>query len=589
MEEPSAHEGDVGCTTESSSFLHGVSHTDLRDEDEGSGDLEALDFPRGAFAVVLTMAAGIGGFLFGYDTGVISGALLYIREDFEAVDKSTFLQETIVSTALVGAALGAAMGDVVFMAGALVMSASPSASLLIWGRFLVGLGIGFASMAAPLYIAETSPSNIRGALVSMNILMVTVGQFISYLINYGFTKVPGTWRWMLGVAGLPALFQAVVFIFLPESPYWLISQGRLDDAIPVLRKIHSPQTCKAELQEICSSTKGTTVTTASVTIFDVLFSKDTRLALIAGVGIQVFQQLTGINTVLYYSPSIMELAGYASHETALKLSLLVALMNALGTIAGMLLIDRSGRRKLAISSLIGATGALLLLSLAFHLTTTDSPSINKLSDFGPALLCPQNHSPKYTSQRMTCMDCLHETCGFCASIQNQMQPGNCLIYNSTAGATCLASSGLWFTQACPSRHGWLALVGLILYIMAFSPGMGPVPWAVNSEIYPAHLRGVCEGIAATANWVANLAVALSFLSLAHILGASGTFFLFACMASIAILFVYLLVPETKGLSLQEVEKMWESVAQNDHGFSGLSLRNFNQVQDNAGGVQMQEF
>ncbi|ERN05336.1 hypothetical protein AMTR_s00007p00184110 [Amborella trichopoda] len=426
MEEPSAHEGDVGCTTESSSFLHGVSHTDLRDEDEGSGDLEALDFPRGAFAVVLTMAAGIGGFLFGYDTGVISGALLYIREDFEAVDKSTFLQETIVSTALVGAALGAAMGD-------------------------------------------------------------------------------------------------------------------------------------------------------------------TRLALIAGVGIQVFQQLTGINTVLYYSPSIMELAGYASHETALKLSLLVALMNALGTIAGMLLIDRSGRRKLAISSLIGATGALLLLSLAFHLTTTDSPSINKLSDFGPALLCPQNHSPKYTSQRMTCMDCLHETCGFCASIQNQMQPGNCLIYNSTAGATCLASSGLWFTQACPSRHGWLALVGLILYIMAFSPGMGPVPWAVNSEIYPAHLRGVCEGIAATANWVANLAVALSFLSLAHILGASGTFFLFACMASIAILFVYLLVPETKGLSLQEVEKMWESVAQNDHGFSGLSLRNFNQVQDNAGGVQMQEF
>lgn len=172
-----------------------------------------------------------------HNIGVISGALLYIREDFDEVDKKTWLQETIVSMAVAGAIIGAAIGgwmndalgrkksiliaDVVFFVGAIVMAAAPVPWVIIIGRIIVGLGVGMASMTAPLYISEASPHRIRGALVSTNGLLITGGQFLSYLINLAFTKTPGTWRWMVGVAGLPAVVQFILMLSLPESPRWL--------------------------------------------------------------------------------------------------------------------------------------------------------------------------------------------------------------------------------------------------------------------------------------------------------------------------------------------------------------------------------
>lgn len=172
-----------------------------------------------------------------HNVGVISGALLYIREDFDEVDKKTWLQETIVSMAVAGAIIGAAIGgwmndalgrkksiliaDVVFFVGSIVMGVAPVPWVIIIGRIIVGLGVGMASMTAPLYISEVSPHRIRGALVSTNGLLITGGQFLSYLINLAFTKAPGTWRWMLGVAGVPALVQFILMLSLPESPRWL--------------------------------------------------------------------------------------------------------------------------------------------------------------------------------------------------------------------------------------------------------------------------------------------------------------------------------------------------------------------------------
>ncbi|KAH9308355.1 hypothetical protein KI387_036266 [Taxus chinensis] len=538
------------------------------------------------FVIVLTVVAGIGGFLFGYDTGVISGALLYIREDFESVDNSMVLQETIVSTAIGGAALGAALGgktcdrfgrkksiliaDVVFLFGSLIMASAPSPSILIGGRMMVGLGIGIASMAAPLYIAETSPSDIRGALVSINTLMVTTGQFVSYVVNYAFTQVPGTWRWMLGIAGVPALLQIILFTCLPESPRWLLRKGNVEAAISVFKKIYPPENLKIELKQIMEAAENESnadVVPKDISVGDILGTKEMRLALTAGVGLQIFQQLVGINTVMYYSPSIMELAGFAAHRTALLLSLVVAGVNALGTVVGILLIDRSGRRRLAVFSLIGVTGALMLLSVGFYLTTTDSPNVmTPENSFSAELLCSAMQTEKSTSRSFSCLDCLHRACGFCAASQNKMQPGSCLIHNGTVADICTGSSRSWYTQSCPSNYGWLALVGLVLYIMAFSPGMGPVPWAVNSEIYPAQLRGVCGGIAATANWVSNLLVAQSFLSLTRLLGTAGAFSLFTCLSVLALIFVLVAVPETKGLSFQEVEQLWEERAKRTKGW-----------------------
>ncbi|KAK2981537.1 hypothetical protein RJ640_024850, partial [Escallonia rubra] len=460
-----------------------------------------LTYFSNSYVLGLTLVAGIGGLLFGYDTGVISGALLYIRDEFEVVNQSSFLQETIVSMALVGAIIGAAAGgwindvygrkkatllaDVVFAIGSIVMAAAPDPYVLIFGRLLVGLGIGLASVTAPMYIAEASPTEIRGGLVSTNVLMITGGQFLSYLVNLAFTEVPGTWRWMLGVSGVPAAIQFSLMLFLPESPRWLYMKKEKSQAIVVLSKIYDPYRLEEEIDQLAAALEEERQRKNAVRYSDIFRSEEIRLAFLAGAGLQAFQQFTGINTVMYYSPTIVQMAGFSSNQLALLLSLIVALMNAAGTVVGIYLIDHFGRRKLALSSLCGVIVSLALLSAAFFLESSSS------------------------------------TNGF---------------------------------------YGWIAVLGLALYIAFFSPGMGPVPWTVNSEIYPQSYRGICGGMSATVNWVSNLIVAQSFLSIADAVGTGATFLILAGIAVLAFAFVALFVPETKGLTFEEVEQIWREKA-----------------------------
>ncbi|KVI08285.1 hypothetical protein Ccrd_013349 [Cynara cardunculus var. scolymus] len=420
------------------------------------------------YVLGLTVIAGIGGLLFGYDTG----ALLYIRDEFEEVDQSSVLQETIVSMALLGAIFGAASGgwindlygrksatliaDVIFVLGSFLMATAPDPYVLLFGRFLVGLGVGVASVTAPMYIAEVAPSEIRGGLVSTNVLMITSGQFLSYLVR-------GTWRWMLGIAAVPAILQFSLMLLLPESPRWLYKNEELHQL-------------SAALEQECRSQN-------AVRYRDVFRIKEIRLAFVAGAGLQAFQQFIGINTVMYYSPTIVQMAGFGSNQLALQLSLIVALMNVAGTVVGIYLIDHVGRRKLALSSLIGVILSLVLLSIAFFLESSGHANIR-----------------------------------------------------------------------------WLAVLGLVLYIASFAPGMGPVPWTVNSEIYSESYRGMCGGMAATVNWVSNLIVSQSFLSVADAVGIGMTFLILAGVSVAAIGFVVMFVPETKGLTFEEVEKLWKERA-----------------------------
>ncbi|KAI7726169.1 hypothetical protein M8C21_020388 [Ambrosia artemisiifolia] len=542
---------------------------------------------RNPYVLRLAFSAGIGGLLFGYDTGVISGALLYIRDDFESVDKKTVLQESIVSMAVAGAIIGAALGgwlndrfgrrfallfaDFLFFIGAVLMAAAPNPSILIMGRIFVGFGVGMASMTAPLYISEASPAKVRGALVSTNGFLITGGQFLSYLINLAFTKVPGTWRWMLGVAGVPALVQFVLMLALPESPRWLYRKRREEEAIAILRKIYPAEDVEAEIEALKDSIEKEVEETGSsqkIDMIQLMKTKTVRRGLIAGVGLQVFQQFVGINTVMYYSPTIVQLAGIASNQTALLLSLVTAGLNALGSIVSIYFIDRTGRKKLLVLSLIGVILSLGLLSAVFQQTTTHSPpvSLSETTHFGN-FTCPAfEHTG--SSANWDCMRCLKGShCGFCASSVNKLLPGACLISDDslkisgkTVTDTCHGEGRLWYTRGCPSKLGWLALVGLALYIIFFSPGMGTVPWIVNSEIYPLRFRGVCGGIAATANWISNLIVAQSFLSLTEAIGTSWTFLGFGVISVVALVFVLVFVPETKGLPIEDVEKMLEERA-----------------------------
>ncbi|KAL9237497.1 hypothetical protein vseg_012036 [Gypsophila vaccaria] len=452
------------------------------------------------FVLGLTVTAGIAGLLFGYDTGVISGALLYIKDDFPEVKNSSFLQETIVSMALVGAMIGAGGGgwindkygrkkatllaDAVFTVGAIVMGLAPDPSVLIIGRFLVGLGVGLASVCAPVYIAEASPTEVRGGLVSTNVLMITFGQFISYCVNLAFTEVPGTWRWMLGVSAVPAILQFFFMLLLPESPRWLYMNKDKSEAAEVLSRIYDPFRLEDELDLLAAAAEEERKQKA-VQIMDVFRIKELRLAFLAGGGLLAFQQFAGINTVMYYSPTIVQMAGFSSNKLALLISLIVAAMNAAGTVLGIYLIDHMGRRSLALSSLAGVFVSLIVLSVSLILGTS--------SDSG-------------------------------------------------------------------SFYSWLAVAGLALYIAFFAPGMGPVPWAINSEIYPQAYRGICGGMGATICWITNLIVSESFLSIAEGVGTGGTFLIIAGIVIVAFIFVCAFVPETKALTFEEVDLMFKERA-----------------------------
>ncbi|KAK7343228.1 hypothetical protein VNO77_11815 [Canavalia gladiata] len=453
------------------------------------------------YIVGITFAAGIGGLLFGYDTGVVSGALLYIKEDFELVRNSSLFQELIVGMALVGAIFGAAIGGIVndsfgrktatiiadlcFAAGSIIMATAPNPYVIIFGRLLVGLGVGAASVTAPVYIAEASPSEIRGGLVSANVLMITSGQFLSYVINYGLTRVPGTWRWMLGLAGLPAVVQFFLMTFLPESARWLYLKNRKEEAISVLSKIYSPPRLQDEIDILEELVVQESKSKVKVKYSDVFTKKEIRSAFICGAGLQAFQQFAGISIIMYYSPTIIQLAGFKSNQSALFLSLIVSGMNAAGTVLGIYLIDAVGRKKLALGSLFGVVVALIILSTS------------------------------------------------------------CYIMGHGKSTPLLA---------------WLAILGLALYIAFFAPGMGPVPWAVNSEIYPEEYRGLCGGMSATVNWICSVIMSTSFLSVVDAIGLGESFMILLAVSVISIGFVIFYMPETKGLTFEEVLLIWKERA-----------------------------
>ena len=332
----------------------------------------------------VNIAAGItatGGLLFGYDTGVISGALLFIRQDF---DITTFTEGIIVSFILVGAMVGAFSGGplsdrigrrattliaaIVFGAGALIVAFAPVVSILVLGRFVLGLGVGLASMIVPLYIAEISPPDRRGGLVSLNQLMITIGILLSYIVGVIFAPIEG-WRWMFAVALIPALILFIGMFRLPESPRWLYNKGQVDRARQVLSRSVGPEEIDRELQEM-EAIKQQESEQERVS-FGELLAPYVRPALIIGIGLAIFQQITGINTVIYYAPTILQNAGFSEQGALVANALGVGLVNVGFTILAVRIIDRVGRRPLLLIGLVGMTISLALLAIVFTVGGTN--------------------------------------------------------------------------------------------------------------------------------------------------------------------------------------------------------------------------
>lgn len=440
----------------------------------------------GRFVTVVSWISALAGLLFGYDTGVISGAILFVKKDFSLND---FQEEVVVSAVLVGAVIGAIFGGkladrfgrrnvliqvgILFIIGAIGTALAPTPTWLAIGRVVVGIAIGVASFTAPLYISEVSPPQVRGKLVSLNQLMITIGIVVSYLADYGLSGARA-WRWMFGVAAIPALILVIGLIFVPESPRWLMSRGLAERAREILKRIRQSSSVDAEISEIEQSLG------KQEGGWREILSSSVRPALIVGIGLAIFQQFTGINTVIYYAPTIFQFAGFPSASAAILATAGVGVVNVALTIVALRQLDRAGRRPLLLYGLIGMILSLAILGFAFL-----SPSLS-------------------------------------------------------------------------SVIAWVAVISLAVYVACFAIGLGPVFWLMISEIYPLRVRGQAMAVATVANWGANLLVALTFLSLLHSLGRSWTFWLYGIIGVLAWIFVYKLVPETKGRTLEQLEEYWRT-------------------------------
>ena len=432
--------------------------------------------PSGRFVYLAASFAALGGLLFGYDTGVISGAVIFIRKDFAL---STFPQELVVSMVLLGATVGAFTGgrfadrfgrrvtligtSVVFIFGALLCASAPSFTVLVAGRVVVGLGIGLASTTVPVYISEVSPPEARGWQVSLFQLAITLGILAAYLVDYALAK-SGAWRWMLGLAAVPGAMLGTGMIFLPESPRWLAKSLHPEYARAVLVRIRGTQDVESELRDI----QGSLAHAEERGAWKDLLHRSVRPALVVGIGLAFFQQVTGINTVIYYAPTILQSAGLPSASTAILATAGIGLVNVLMTIVAMWLIDRVGRRPLLLTGIAGMTVSLAVLGFVFR-----------------------------------------------SGAQNAI-----------AAQT--------------------AVITLMAYVAFFAISLGPIFWLLIAEIFPLNIRGQAEGTAAGANWICNLVISMTFLTLVEIFGLSRTFWLYGLLAIAAFVFCYELVPETEG-------------------------------------------
>ncbi len=447
-------------------------------------------------AVVLVVVLFSGG-LFGYDQGVISGALHGIKQTFSL---SPLVIEVVTSWVTLGALFGALVSGeladgigrkrtvliagAMFTLGALVQALAPDTLILVVGRLVIGAGVGVAAVAAPLYAAELAPTALRGRFVSAYQLAITIGIFLAYLID-GWLSKTDSWRMMLGAAAVPGLLLFAVALVAPQSPRWLMMVGRKADAASELRKIRPEVNVQSRLDAIESALRDEGRKASWREVFDHRW----RRPLLIGVGLAVFQQITGINAIIYYADQIFAAAGFITQASQTTVTTwAIGAVNVLATLIAIAYIDRVGRRKLLLTGLVGMAASLVIVGIAFQ-----------------------------------------------------------FIKAVPAGAA--AASG-------PTAAGLVTLCALMCFIICFAFSMGPVVWTVINEIFPGHIRGRAVALATAVNWGSAFLVSQFFLSLIKSIGNSLTFWLFALFCAVAWVWIYFRVPETKAKSLEEIQQLW---------------------------------
>ncbi|XP_054723545.1 proton myo-inositol cotransporter-like [Uloborus diversus] len=367
---------------------------------------------------------------------------------------------------------------------------------------------------------------------------------------------------MLGIAAVPAIIQFVGFLFMPESPRWLVGKKRYEDAQRVLLRVRgSNANIEAEFEAIkanCLEVEREQASSDSSVLKRILTHPSLRTALLVGCSLQLIQQLAGINTVMYYSATIIEMSGVKGRSKVIWLSAATSGMNCLCSFIGLLIVEKVGRRKLTLGSLFGVILSLTVLAVSFQLAELHGPDLTYHDPSTVGTTCFG-----YSS----CSGCIDDSkCGYCfTDFDNGTVDGTCL--PSLASNPDVATVGLcnttqlphditWAYEWCPSAYSWMTFMGLLLYLLFFAPGMGCMPWTINAEIYPLWARSTCYSIATSINWLSNFVVSLTFLNLMQAITKYGAFYLYDGLAVLGFIFLFLMLPETKGVSLENVEGLF---------------------------------
>ncbi len=436
---------------------------------------------------VIAIVASLGGLLSGYDTGVISGALLFINDTWDLNDAS---QGLVVSAVLIGAVIGAATNgiladifgrkkiimatSVIFILGSIMCAFAPNVIVLIVSRIFVGLAVGIVNFVVPLYLSEISPKHLRGTLVSLYQWAITAGILFSYFINAIFAHAVYNWRWMLFAGVVPATILFIGMLFMKDTPRWLVSKNKEEQAKEALRKIEPNADIENEIEEIKR-----TLSNSNEQDSKFIFRKWMIMPFVVGIGIMFAQICTGINTIIYYAPTIFKSAGFDSHITAIYATTGIGVVNFLMTIVALYFTDKLGRKPLLYFGLTGVMLSLFALGASYS-----------------------------------------------------------------------------FADVLGDTQKWVAVGSLITYIICFAMSLGPVGWILVSEVFPLKIRGISMSICTVSNFAFNFFVVASFPVLLHKFGGALTFWGFGVVSILCIIFVYFFVPETKGISLEKIEKNW---------------------------------
>ena len=497
-----------------------------------------------SYTILISLIVALGGFLLGFDSAVISGAVKGITVYFDMTDSMLgFAVGCVIFGAMAGNLLAGPMADrfgrkkiLIIVAALFAISASWSAMATGYTEFIIariigGIGIGGAILIAPIYIAEIAPPKLRGSLVSFNQLNIVIGISVAYFSNYFLVNLEGeSWRWMLGVEAIPAAIYFITLWTVPRSPRWLILKlNEVKLARKILLKIGGEEYAEITIAEI---QRGQAKKETKGKLSDLFKSKYATIMTIA-LGIAFFQQITGINAIFYYAPTIFEQAGGSTDSSFLQ-AIVVGLTNLVFTLVAIWLIDRLGRKPLLLIGTTFMTIALMMAAFAFNNATYDfnDANLDKIGNIEIQTALTELKGKTFEGQ---------------AALFEQVEPK----LNDDQFLDFKRNQITNFIQI----NATLVLIAILLYVASFAISLGPVMWTLFSEVFPSKIKGIAISAVGFFNSLVSFSVTQVFPWELSNLGPTVTFAIYAILSLCAILFVYKFVIETKGKSLEEVEEL----------------------------------